>query len=370
MKSLLFYILIFIFLFKPDFAYPCTIVSAIAKNGQVWTMNNEDGYVGIANFINVFPATENNKYGYYTLSYFSPEWGKGGRIQGGMNEKGLTFDFNTIDPINFDFTFRKSFPKGDNAILPHILGNLSTVDEVVTFFNTYWFQGGFTSAQMHVADKHGNFAIISASGVIRSKNGEPMISTNFDLCGNQDDSSCWRYPIAENILKDKEVSYETMLEISKETTQGESTLYTNIQNLSTGDIWFKSKHDPDVTIKINIAELIKKGRKSFTFSDLNSLKEKRPDYKMQKLPAFRNAELDKFVGKFSNPMIGEIEIKEFDEKLMLKFADNTTAVFYPISKTKFQFQGEDDIRISFKDENEIALFENGFWSFTARRKMK
>lgn len=368
MKSLVFYLSSLIFILWSNLTYACTVVSAIAKNGQVWTMNNEDGYLGIANFINVFPATENNKYGYYTLSYFSPEWGKDGRIQGGMNEKGLTFDFNTIDQVDFDFTSRKSFPKGDNAILPHILGNLSTVDEVITFFNTYWFQGGFTSAQMHVADRHGNFAIISASGVIRSKDGEPMISTNFDLCGNQDGSFCWRYPVAENILKVKEASYETMLKISQKTTQGESTLYTNIQNLSTGDIWFMSKHDPGMTVKINIAELIKKGRKSFTFSDLNSLKENRPEYQKQVVPELKNAPLYNLVGVFSNPMIGQIDVKETENKLMLTFADNTTALFYPVSKKEFHLQGEDDIKIIFKDEIEFALFENGFWSFTATRK--
>ena len=38
--------------------YPCTIVSAIAKNGHVWTANNEDGPYGVANFINVFPRSE------------------------------------------------------------------------------------------------------------------------------------------------------------------------------------------------------------------------------------------------------------------------------------------------------------------------
>lgn len=65
--------------------YSCTIVSAIARNGNVWNLNNEDGPFGVANFINVFPKSENARYGYYTLSYLSPEYGKGGNIQGGMN---------------------------------------------------------------------------------------------------------------------------------------------------------------------------------------------------------------------------------------------------------------------------------------------
>jgi hypothetical protein len=39
--------------------YSCTIVSAIARNGNVWNLNNEDGPFGVANFINVFPKSEN-----------------------------------------------------------------------------------------------------------------------------------------------------------------------------------------------------------------------------------------------------------------------------------------------------------------------
>ena len=239
--------LIFLFLsilFRINYVLGCTVVSAISKDHQVWTMNNEDGPQGVANFINVFPQSENNKFGYFTLSYFSPEWGTGGSIQGGMNEKGLTFDFNTINPIEFDHTSRSAFPDGDDAILPYILGNLSTVDKVIEFFNEYWFQGGFTSAQMHVADKNGTFAIISASGVLKVSEGEPLVSTNFDICGKQDGSFCKRYPLAYSILEENEANFQTMLKISAGTNQGGATLYTNIQNLSTGDIWFSSKHDP------------------------------------------------------------------------------------------------------------------------------
>jgi hypothetical protein len=76
-----------------------------------------------------------------------------------------------------------AFPDVDNAILPHILRNFETTNQVIAFFKKYWFQDGFKSTQMHVADKNGNFAIISASGVHMINNGEPLISTNFDICG-------------------------------------------------------------------------------------------------------------------------------------------------------------------------------------------
>ncbi len=33
------------------------------------------------------------------------------------------------------------------------MADMRSVDEVVAFFETYWFAGGFRSAQLHVADR-------------------------------------------------------------------------------------------------------------------------------------------------------------------------------------------------------------------------
>src|SRR5688572_7828148 len=75
-------------------AEACTIFSAVAKNGEVWTGNNEDGPFGTALYVNVFPKTGAARFGYFTFSYHSPRNGRNGNIQGGMNEAGLTYDFN------------------------------------------------------------------------------------------------------------------------------------------------------------------------------------------------------------------------------------------------------------------------------------
>lgn len=153
---------VFLILFSCSPGFCCTIVSAIDSEGRVWNANNEDGPLGVANFINVFPKSGTAKYGYYTLSYLSPSLGEGAGIQGGTNESGLTFDFNAINPVKpFDPKQKKAFTGGDQAILPHILSTMKSVDEVVAFFSEYWFQKGFSNAQMHVADRSGRFAIIS-----------------------------------------------------------------------------------------------------------------------------------------------------------------------------------------------------------------
>ena len=367
---------VFFFITMPS--YSCTIFSGIDSNGNVWNANNEDGPKGIANFINVFPKTNNTKYGYYTLSYFSPKNGEGANLQGGMNEAGLTFDFNAIALIEgFELKNKKAFPKGDHAILPHILANMRTVQEVISFFNTYWFQRGFVSAQMHVADANGRFAIISASGVQLVEKGKPLVSTNFNLCSKENGDSCWRYPIATKKINQMGVSLSTMKAICKATAQNKNgiiTMYSNIQNLTTGDLWFFSAHDPNVTIHTNINTLIAKGRKSYSFSRLNSLKEHRSlhEKKITKTIVIDKTILTKYTGTYTNMMTGEINISVQDKGLKLSASFAPNEILHPQSNTTFSIP-DTPITIKFvKDENNglmtLQFYEDWYWSFTAWRE--
>ncbi|MBW1298525.1 carcinine hydrolase/isopenicillin-N N-acyltransferase family protein [Aquimarina litoralis] len=370
LKTIVFFSILFCLPFS---AVPCTIVSAIAANGHVWNANNEDGPFGIANFINVYPKSKDQKYGYYTLSYLSPKYGQGGQMQGGMNEAGLTFDFNAIPKVeDFDPKSKKVFPKGDNAILPFILANFNSVEQVIDFFNTYWFQNGFTSAQMHVADKQGNFAIISASGMKLVKNGNHLVSTNFDICKKEENTSCWRYPIATAKLSKLGASLSTMTAICKETAQKNgATMYSNIQNLTTGDIWFFSKHDPDTLIKTNINDLISKGNVSYSFSDLKSIQAKDKKHissKPTEIP-LNDTVLDNYIGIYKNGFIGNVMVKKNRKGLEILFSDGMKLTVNPSASDTFFFPFEDIVvRFSFdkeRDKMSINFFENGLWSFTA-----
>jgi hypothetical protein len=180
--------------------------------------------------------------------------------------------------------------------------------------------------------------------------------------------SYWRYPIATSILKQQEANFKTLLKISKETIQKSgATLYTNIQNLSTGAIWFMSKHDPGVMIKFNINELLKKGNTSFSFLDLKALEGQRPAYKKEIKSPVKDVELAKWTGNYSNPMVGAIVIEKSTIKLRLTFANSSTTIFYPVSNSEFQMEGAEDFLITFTNNKELKFFENGFWSFTARK---
>ena len=257
----------------------CTIFSGIGKDGSVWNGNNEDGVFSFAWYLNVFPKTADSRFGYFTLSADSPKNGEDANIQGGMNEAGLTFDFNALDRQYEvkDFAKKKEYPKGDGDILRHILADFATVEEVVSFFDAYWFQRGFTGAQMHVADKHGHFAMIGPSGSQILTNAPFQLSTNFRICGGSPDegASCWRFPIAKSMLEKNGASLESFTDISRRTVQnpnaklGEgTTIYSNIANLTTGDFWFFFGHDYTAPFKSNIKDILGKGRKSYLIRDL------------------------------------------------------------------------------------------------------
>lgn len=353
--------------------YACTTVSAVASNGQVWTCNNEDGEIGVANFINVFPKSVEVKYGYFTLSYFSPKFGEGSGIQGGMNEEGLTFDFNTIHQVmGFDPKSKKAFPQGDQQILPHILGTMKSVQEVIEFFKIYWFQSGFTSAQMHVADRQGRFAIISASGIQLAEKGKFLVSTNFDICGKEDGSYCWRYPKAIALLKENEPGLKTMMSICRETKQGESTLYSNIQNLTTGDIWFLSKHDSQGTVKTNIAGLLSKGRKSYTFNDLKSLIEDRPLVQQGEPTPIELKEdvKDKYFGIYNNDFTGKVTIQSDQDGIKITYSDGISTVLAKPQTENAFFVPNENVRVEFNldkktNQMKVSFYQNDFWRFDA-----
>ncbi|QMW04964.1 hypothetical protein [Spirosoma foliorum] len=351
----------------------CTTVSAVASNGQVWTCNNEDGEIGVANFINVFPKSLEMKYGYFTFSYFSPRFGEGSRIQGGMNEAGLTFDFNTIHQVTgFDPKSKKAFAQGDQQILPHILGTMKSVQEVIDFFNVYWFQKGFTSAQMHIADRQGRFAIVSASGIQLVEEGKFLVSTNFDICGKEDGSYCWRYPKATALLKENDPSLKTMMSICRETKQGESTLYSNIQNLTTGDIWFLSKHDPQSTIKTNIVNLLAKGRISYTFNDLKSLIEVRPLVQPVKPTSIELTEnvKEKYFGIYNNDFTGKLTIESDQAGIKITYSDGiSTVLAQPQTENTF-FVPNENVTVEFNPDKKtnqmkVSFHQDGFWRFDA-----
>jgi len=356
-------------LFIQSQVFACTIVSGIADNGQVWNANNEDGPVGMGTFINVFPSTQKGEYGYFTLSYSLADANNGG-IQGGMNEVGLTFDFNSIREVN-NIDRKNPFPKGDSGILSHILATMNSVNQVVAFFETYWFQGGFNSAQMHVADRNGQFAIISPSGVVRTTKQLSLVSTNFDIAGKESSASCTRYALATQKMQQNHASYSTMLDILKQTAN--STLYSNIQNLTTGEVWFFTNLNFDQPVKTTIKDLISKGRKSYSFDYMESLVNGNtiPSHQSSPKIELSPSVIETYIGNYRHPLGAIISVRLYKNGLQFSADGIPASVVYPQSKNTFFWPDENAFlvfeKIKGSSNIQMSVFENGYRSFTAQR---
>jgi hypothetical protein len=257
-------------LFATTPVHACTIFSAVAPNGQVWTGNNEDGPLGVPLYLNVIPKIGETRFGYFTLTYESPEAG----IQGGMNEAGLTYDFNALRrdyPVQ-NSANKKPYPRGDDAILDDILANFATTEEVVQFFESYWFESGFERAQMHVADKHGTFAIITPSGSQIFRQKDPVVSTNYNFITGDEADTCWRFPLATKILAQSEAGLATMTEVCQRTAQngkGWGTLYSNVQNLKTGEIILYRTQKFQEPLRTSVTALLAQGRRAYQMKHWN-----------------------------------------------------------------------------------------------------
>lgn len=234
----------------------CTIVSGVDAKRQTWVMNNEDFLHTLSNYVNVYPAKKNT-LGYITLTYGSAQSG----IQGGANEAGVFFDINALPPQTYKLSVgKKPFVKGH--MLVYLLQHCRTVPEFLQLWETYYMPD-MTGIQIHLADKAGNLAVITPDTIVRSK--KHLTSTNFTVC--EPDSAkrvCWRYPIAEQIIHQAGISQASLVKIADATSWREftTTLYTNIHNLSTGDIWFYLAEDYQHSWATNIHSLLKQGQQS------------------------------------------------------------------------------------------------------------
>lgn len=270
MKILTNSIFLFSFLFATTNIVACTIISAKDKKGQVWTGNNEDNLFTFKNLINIVPAN-NGELGYVYFTYNDPKQG----MQGGVNEAGLFFDFNWV-PYTKNTTNenKEYYPGGHVKMFEYIMQHFTSVQEVMALYKKYKIPG-IENSQLHLADRQGNLAIIVADSMWIAKDNY-LASTNYNAChpdiGDEDGEKCFRMPIAQRMLRNNEPSFELFTQICDSTHQfyssGVGTIYSNIHNLTTGEIWFYFGLDYKNAYKTSVQELLNKGKTSMYVCDL------------------------------------------------------------------------------------------------------
>ncbi len=264
MKKIKFLMLFITVILVQSKCWSCTIFCAKDSHGHVWVGNNEDAVFRFGTKINISQKTDKS------LAYIYFDYAYNPFPQGGVNEAGLFYDFNSVpvSPIK-DVDKKIEYPGSNIDFLFHVLGQCETVHEVIEFYERYkmpWMKG----AQMNVADKMGNMGIIVADSAWVTKKSY-QVSTNYNLCHpDKDNKVCWRYPIADGLLQSSEPNLELITKICDSTHQRNiiRTVFSNVHNLNTGEMWLYYAEDYKNPYVTTFDKLLNSGETVLIMRDL------------------------------------------------------------------------------------------------------
>lgn len=233
-------------------AMACTIFTTKLEDGTILAGNNEDYMYSIDNYM-VVTAPSESSYGricFYNLSY----------VQGGMNEYGLFYDGASCPSSEVPYDSNKE--QLDYNLGDMVLSKCTSVEEVEKFLENYNIPSGFCD-HLLFTDSTG------ASAVFEWMKGELHIihkgnDENYQVVTNYwfTDPSlggypCDRYNTVVDLLQNQSPSVELCAEILNETKQNwgdGGTLYSNIYNLCSKEVYVFTRGKMDTACKINIEQ--------------------------------------------------------------------------------------------------------------------
>ena len=265
MKKLVLLTIILIAILK-TVSYSCTIV-LVSDSKVTLAGSNEDSTFPLT-LLWFVPASKDN-YGRVCLGYKMMV----NSVQGGMNEKGLFLDGNSLSNQGWQSDENKKALFG--SLLDRLLATCASIEDVKEFFNTY-NTPALGQARIPVMDKSG------ASMIVEWFNGEVVfletdkpyqVATNFvgsKYIGKE--KPCWRYNKAIEMIQDKKsFSLNTVrdaLNATHNKSKYSTTVYSFICDLQKGEMSVYNFHDFSKPIKFNLKEELSKGRKEYYISNL------------------------------------------------------------------------------------------------------
>ena len=242
--------------------FSCLIV-VLEDGDRVLVGNHEDWYARDARV--VFNPPDSSAFGHVLFDFASE-----GFAQGGMNTEGLFFDGTATPYVPIEFPDKPAF---DGYIWKAVLEKCSTVEEAVDFVSQYQLP---ELEEVHIlfADKSGTSVIMGAyDGVLtfHQKQDRFQLLTNFNPTDPSygGEASCERYGSALEMLKvNQEATVENVRNILSATHQDELSVYSNIYDLTGGDVFIYQLGNFEQVSHFNLKEELRKGRHSFPVPDL------------------------------------------------------------------------------------------------------
>jgi hypothetical protein len=265
MKTLIL-IVIVVSVFMPAESNPCTIVM-VSDSTVALAGSNEDSVFPLT-LVWYVPATDST-YARVCLCYNMIL----NSVQGGMNEKGLFVDGNSLGGQGWESNEDKQALSG--SVLDNLLATCADVEEVKEYFNTYNVPA-LDVARIPVMDKSG------ASMIVEWYNGEVVflesdktyqVSTNF--IGSKytgDNKPCERYNKAIEILETQDTfsvdSVSDVLDSTHVESNRSTTVYSFTCDLKNGDIYIYNYHDFSRPLRFNLEEELANGQHQHYLAEL------------------------------------------------------------------------------------------------------
>lgn len=247
-------------------AFGCFIMF-LKDEHSIWIANHEDWYARDAEV--TFIPHSGNKFGLLYFDFISE-----GTAQGGMNETGLFFD-GTRTP-NSPYFANRTKPDCHCYIWKKILEECRTVDQAIAYVEKYRVS---EIEDIHVmfADRKGNSAVIGIYNnklEVHRRTGNHQLLTNFNLSDPSygGELPCPRFRAADSLLQiDSSATILNIEKILAHTNQQDFTIYSNVYNLTTGDVYVYSlytRNNFTKKVRINLLSELKKGRHAISIKTL------------------------------------------------------------------------------------------------------
>lgn len=257
MKSFLFFAIFLILVIGSGRA---GIIFNYSQNDNTLVGNNEDSKD--PNSYMWFVPAQEDCYGriYFGFQDLNP--------LGGMNDRGLVFDYLPTEFLQVNVSSDKKLFAGD--LMDEIISKCATVKEALAMLNQYDLTF-LSNSQIMLVDALGNSAIVEGE-VIHRKLDTFQVATNFALSQFTDlqDYPCERYKLAMTLLENNGLSVDLFRRILADTHQEDDnpTQYSCIYDLKNGIIYLYHFHNYENLVRINLAEALKKGAHQVKLADI------------------------------------------------------------------------------------------------------
>lgn len=241
----------------------CTIF--VASDGKVTLVGNNEDFVDPFTRVWYIPKEGGEIEGkpFYGGRYGRVYFGYRDLFpQGGMNEKGLFFDYTAQPPLAITQSVDKPAFQPPEQLPDYLWANCATVKEALAVLDKYNL-AGFERACLHMADPSGDAVLFEGDEVLW-KQGRYQVGTNFyqSQWDARTPPPCDRYRIATQMLEDAaEINVALIRRVLMATHQEgvSNTVYSNIYDLKNGLVYLYHFHNFENMVVIDLAKELEKG---------------------------------------------------------------------------------------------------------------